>query len=710
MPSQEENLTTLSEIEQTKDESTMVAVATRPTPSPAPVEKELSSQRPARWLGNAFKINLKNFRPGGISLRKFSITEAVLLLVAGYLASRGLGLVRQIIFNTLFGTGPEANAYYAAYRLPETLFELMAGGALSHALIPVFISYENDHGRREVWRLASLVFNVLLVALTILLLIAEFVAPVFVSRLLVPGYSPAEQALTTSLTRVMLVQPLLLGVGTVFTAILNSKRQFLLPAISLAVYNVGLIGGLLCSLAIPGLGIYGPTYGVIAAALCQFVVMMPGLVKQGVRYSFNWNLKEPGLRDVLRLLGPNVLSVAIASTGFIVDTAFISFMPDKASLAAQRNAHLLFSLPQTLVAQAIGTAALPLLAALALSGRYVRFRENVVKVIAGSVVLSILASLFLYVLGKPLIHLFFQHGAFGKHSSAVTGTALMGYAVALPGITAATLLAVVFYAMKDAWTPLGTNIVALVIRWSLVAFLVRTLTGTHVILSVPLAAAGAGYGEAILLGTILYFRMRKKTLTDKGMQRLERRRSGVKAEISEPISMPVQLPEMDEADITAPEVVEETELTTLAELFLSPEDDATANDVPDEPQERTQKIAPAEPEPEVPIVEPEIVAQMPTLYVPEVDETVEAPESIADASVPVQLETEPSGRTSEQTVAQESPVVEATESADTSAPAKPKSTAKRSPNGSARNGSTGSGSTKRKPSPNKSAQKRKKQG
>ena len=593
----------MSETEQTKDQSTMVAVATRPTPSSAPDEHEVPSQRPARLLGNAFKINLNNFRPGGIALRKFSITEAVILLIAGYLASRGLGLVRQTIFNALFGTGPEANAYYAAYRLPETLFELMAGGALSHALIPVFISHEKDNGRREVWRLASLVFNFLLVALTLLLIIAEFVAPTFVSRLLVPGYSPAEQALTTSLTRVMLVQPLLLGIGTVFTALLNSKRQFLLPAISLAVYNVGLIGGLLFTLAIPSLGIYGPTYGVIAAALCQVVVMLPGLIRQGVRYSFVWNFNDPGLRDVLRLLGPNVLSVAIASTGFIVDTAFISYMPDKASIAAQRNAHLLFSLPQTLVAQGIGTAALPLLAIFVLGGHYIRFRENVVKLIAGSVVLSILASLFLYVLGKPLIHILFQHGAFGKHSAAVTGTALMGYAVALPGITAATLLAVVFYAMKDAWTPLATNIVALVIRWSLVAFLTRTLTGTHVILSVPLAAAGAGYGETLLLGIILYFRLRAKSREDKGMQRLERRRNAVnvvnavKDVKSEVAPMPVQLPEVDRADVSALESVEETELTTLAELFMSPEEHTDAPEtptVPREPDNNPQEIAPVD--------------------------------------------------------------------------------------------------------------------
>src|SRR5947209_6300254 len=308
------------------------AVESKPEVASSLSTKEASSKQRKPVFSSAFRLNIKNFLPGGdISLRRFSITEAALLLVLALCASRGLGIIRQIIFNALFGTGPDANAYYAAARLPEVLFDLIAGGALTHALIPVFLSYEKEHGQKEAWRLASLVFNVLLVALTLLVILAEFTAPTLVSRLLVPGYPLYEQTMTTSLTRIMLIQPLILGLGTVLTATLNSKRQFLLPALSVALYNVGLIGGLLFSLAIPKLGIYGPTYGVLAAATCQVLIMVPGLIRQGVRYTFIWHLKHPGLREVLHLLGPNTLAVAIASTGFIIDTAFISYLPDKAS-------------------------------------------------------------------------------------------------------------------------------------------------------------------------------------------------------------------------------------------------------------------------------------------------------------------------------------------------------------------------------------------
>jgi len=560
--SEEEKQAISDELENSAQRSTMVATAVEEAGEEAvtPVEKVGPAKQRSPLFSKAFSFHLKSFLPGGgdFSLRRFSITEAAFLFMLAYLASRGLGVIRQTIFNDLFGTSSVANAYYAAVRLPETLLDLIAGGALTHAFIPVFLSYEKDHGQREAWRLASLVFNVLLVALTILVLISEFVAPTFVAQLLVPGYTPAEQALTTTLTRIMLLQPLILGLGTVATAILNSKRQFLLPAVSLAIYNFGLIGGLLFSLAIPGVGIYGPTYGILVAAVFQVLVMMPGLVKQKFHYTFTWNIKHPGLREVMRLLGPNVIGVVIASTGFIIDTNFISFMPDKASLAAAHNAYLLFALPLTLIGPAIGQAALPQLAALASSERFVRLRITLTKLIASALVFCAVASLLLYLFGKPAIHLLFQHGAFGKHSSALTGTALLGYALALPGLAIAQLLVLGFYAQKDARTPLFGDLLALAVRWTLIYTLTRTLTGTHVILAIPLAAAGAGIVESLLLGLLLFMRLRKRVKVDKGMQRLELwRKLHSQAAVGEPVAESGSALTMEDEPV-ALETLEET--------------------------------------------------------------------------------------------------------------------------------------------------------
>jgi putative peptidoglycan lipid II flippase len=525
---QEEDVTISHEVPESEQTAPIVASDTTlssPTPETPGVPIQVMTRRKV-WGGRTFRFNPRNFLPdGNFSLRRFSIVEATLLLMVALLASRGLGVVRQMLFNAMFGTGPEANAYYAAARLPDTLFNLIAGGALIHAFIPVFLSHEKDHGKREAWQLASLVFNIMLVALTLFTLICEILTPTFVNTIIVPGYSHSEQELTTSLTRIILFQPLILGLGTVLTAILNGKRQFLLPALSIAVYNFGMIGGLLVSLVIPGVGIYGATYGILVAALLQSVVQVPALIKQGFRYSFVWNIRNPGLRDVMKLLIPNVLAVVIASIGFIVDTAFSSYLPDSSSLAAIHNAQLLYSLPDALVAQAIGLSLLPHLAAQAATKSYFRMRQTALKVMGAGIGMTIPATLVLWLLGKPIILLLFQHGAFTAHSSELTYLALSAYSLGLPGIIAGELLTNGFFALKDTTTPLITGMVSLTIRCVLILLLLRVFQGIDIILAIPLALSVAATTEAVLMGIILMVRLSRRVTLDQGLVRLQSRRS-----------------------------------------------------------------------------------------------------------------------------------------------------------------------------------------
>jgi putative peptidoglycan lipid II flippase len=482
------------------------------------------------WGGRTFRFSLGSFRfDRNFSMRRFSITEAALLLLTAYIASKGLGVIRQVLFNSLFGTGPAATAYYAAFRLPDTIFNLIAGGALTHAFIPVLFSYEKERGRVETWRLTSLVFNVLLVSLVAIVLLAEFIAPIFVNNLLVPGLPPYERDLTTTLTRIMLIQPLILGLGTIATAILHSKRQFFPSALAVTIYNLGPIGGLLLARAIPGVGIYGPTYGLLATALCQVAVQIPGVIKQGARYTSTWDLKNPGLSEVLRLLGPNVLNVMIVSAGAIVVTSFASYLPDKSSIAAMHNAFMLFAIPLTLVSQTIGNALLPQITMQATQGRYVRMSWTILKIVGGATLLSVLAAILLNLLGKPAIHILFQHGAFNEHASTLTHLALIGYSVGLPGQVVSLLIIVCFYAIKDVRTPLFANVAALALQIGLSLFLLKVLKGTYAILGLPLAASLTGTTEALLLCLILFIRLRARVKTDKGMHRLQQRRKQFQA-------------------------------------------------------------------------------------------------------------------------------------------------------------------------------------
>lgn len=462
--------------------------------------------------------------------RRSGIAEGAVLLMSAYIVSNALGVVRQALLNALFGTGAEANAFYAASQLPETLLNLVAGGALTYALIPVFLSYEREHGQADAWRLASLVFNVLLVVLTALVMLGELLAPLFVDRFLVPGYSSSEQALVTALTRIMLVQPLVLGLGTVATAILCSKRRFLLPAVSIAIYNVGLIGGVLFSLAIRRVGIYGPTCGVLAAAAFQVLVQVPGLQREGLRYSFLWDLKHGGLHEVARLLLPNALGVGISSAWAVVSTALASYLPDGASLGSIHNAQMLFALPVALFALAVGQAAIPRLSLLAAGARYVHLRVLLWRVIGLSTLLSLPCAIALYVLGRPAISLLFQHGSFTEHSTVLTSLALLGYSAGLPGSVAGELLVRAFYSLKDAYTPLLVDMLVLAARFGLALLFLRILVGSAAILAIPLATSVMSTAQAALLGSVLVLRLQSRVREDKGMERLKRMQMGRRAE------------------------------------------------------------------------------------------------------------------------------------------------------------------------------------
>ena len=483
------------------------------------------AKHPKHQVGKTFRFRIGNFRLGrNFSVRRFSITEAAFLLLAAYIASKGFGVVRQALFNAQFGTGAAATAYYAAFRLPDTIFNLIAGGALTHAFIPVLLSQEKDHGKMAVWRLSSLVFNILLLFLVVSVIAGEFFAPAFVNNILVPGLPAQQRALTTSLTRIMLVQPLILGVGTILTAILHSRRQFFPSALAIAIYDLGPIGGLLVARYIPGVGIYGPAYGLIATALLQVAVQIPPLVKQGVRYTFTWDVKNPGLREVMRLLGPNVLNVIVASTGAIVITYFASYLHDKTSIAVMHNAYMLFALPLTLVGQTIGNALLPQLATQSTYKRYTRMYWTVLQIMGAAALLSVISAILLYVFGKPAIHILFQYGSFSAHATALTSLALIGYAVGLPGQTLSILLALCFYAIKDVRTPLFANIFGLGVQIGFSILLLRVFKGNDIILALPLAASISGTLQGLLLGLILYLRLKAKAKIDKGILRLQQRR------------------------------------------------------------------------------------------------------------------------------------------------------------------------------------------
>jgi putative peptidoglycan lipid II flippase len=452
---------------------------------------------------------LPAFRLRGLVTREFSVAEASFLLMVSFFSSAVLGAVRQILFNIQFGAGTDASAYYAAFRLPDTLFSLIAGGALSSAMIPVLVSTEREEGAAGVARLAGLVLTALVAAFVVIVAVGELFAPAFVSHILAPGFDHHTSDLTVSLTRVMLLQPIILALGSVATALLNSKNQFLLTALSVASHNIALIAGILATHFHPAYGIYGPTWGVVAGAGLQVVILLPGVLGDRVQLRPSLDLDDPRLREVIRLLIPNGAAVGVLYSGFILDTAFASKASQSAALPALHNAFLLVGLPIALLGQAVGQSAFPRLAAQASNSDWRTMRATLLRSLGAVIALAVPSLLFLILAGRPVIHVLFEHGRYGTGAGHLTYDVLVAYAVALPAYVATEVLTRGLIALRDTRTPLVTNTLQILGR----AAIMVALIGSAGVLAVPRAFAVMATLEAIALAAILFLKMQRRAST-----------------------------------------------------------------------------------------------------------------------------------------------------------------------------------------------------
>ena len=214
---------------------------------------------------------------------KRQIARAASIVMVAFALSRALGLLRDVIIAGKFGTGIEMDAYRVAFRVPDIIFQLIAGGALASAFIPTFTGYLARGRRAGAWRLASTIINLLLVILTLAAVLAAITAPWLVEHLIAPGFDAETSALTVDLMRVMLISSVIFGVSGVVMGALNAQQHFVLPAIAPMMYNLAIIGAALFLTA--SLGVMALAVGVVVGAVLHLLVQVPGLKHFGARYS-----------------------------------------------------------------------------------------------------------------------------------------------------------------------------------------------------------------------------------------------------------------------------------------------------------------------------------------------------------------------------------------------------------------------------------------
>jgi len=430
------------------------------------------------------------------SAGKQQIARAAGLVMALFMLSRLLGLIREMIIGAQFGTSADLDAYLAAFRLPDLLFQLVAGGALGSAFIPTFTSYLARESRDVAWRLASGVANLVLAVMTAIAAVAAILAPWLVRGAIAPGFEPTQQALTVRLMRTMLITPVIFGVSGLVMGALNAHQHFLLPAAAPIIYNLAIIGGAL-GLA-PRLGVTGLAVGVVTGSVLHLLVQIPGLLWFKARYWPVLTLRDPGVREVGRLMAPRVLGLAAVQVNFLINTILASSLAE-GSLSALNFAWLMMLLPQGVFAQAVATAAFPTFSAQAARGEIDEMRSTLSATLRAIFFLSVPAAVGLLMLRMPLVQLLFQRGAFEASSTETVAWALQFYALGLPAHAGVEVVARAFYALHDTRTPVAISVVAMVLNVVLSLILIRPLAHGGLALANTLATTLELLGMMILV-------------------------------------------------------------------------------------------------------------------------------------------------------------------------------------------------------------------
>jgi putative peptidoglycan lipid II flippase len=439
------------------------------------------------------------------------IARAAGLITVAYIISNLSGLLRQILVANAFGTSDAMEAFNAANRISETLFNLVAGGALGSAFIPTFASLLAKEKRQEAWKLASSITNLVLITLTLIAALAALFTPQVVRYLLAPGFAadPVKEALTISLTRLMLPSAVLFGISGLVMGILNSHQVFFIPALTPAMYQIGMIFGV--TVLSPRMGIKGLAWGVLIGAALHLILQLPALIKQKINYSFTFGLNTPDVKEVVRLMGPRLFGVAVVQLNFWINVRLASLQP-AGSVTAIQVAFALMLMPQAAIAQSIATAALPTFSAQFAKNQITEMRSSLSATLRGILLLSIPASLGLVLLRKPIITFLLQRGEFTAYSTKLVAWALLWYGIGLVGHAMVEILARAFYALHDTKTPVLIGIAAMSINIILSYVFSALFKNWGLMPHGGLALANTVATSLEMIGLILIMRVRIKGL------------------------------------------------------------------------------------------------------------------------------------------------------------------------------------------------------
>jgi putative peptidoglycan lipid II flippase len=381
-----------------------------------------------------------------------SLGRAAAVVAGFYVLSNITGFIARLLINARFGAGAAQDAFRAAFVIPDLLFNVLAGGALASAFIPVYIARMSKGEAAVAWRLARSVGFIVCALLACLALLAAWFAQPLIQNVVARQFDADQVALTASLMRVMLIATVVFGASGLFMGLLQANGHFLAPAVAPSLYQLGMIIG---ATALSAYGIHGLALGVVCGALMHLGIQLLDLwrIARASEQASNDAPAEIGadLRQVFTLMPPRVLGLGAVQLNNLVNTALASGF--RGGVSAFNNAFAILVLPIAAIGQAIGTVIFPAISAHAARSEQEQFARAFVRAMNGVIALSLPAAAGLIVLGEPLIRLLFERGAFDAQATGWVAFALGWLALGLPAHAALELVTRAFYALKDSLRP-----------------------------------------------------------------------------------------------------------------------------------------------------------------------------------------------------------------------------------------------------------------
>jgi len=427
------------------------------------------------------------------------VAKAAGIIMISMMLSRVLGYLRDVVIYAQFGQNRVTDAYNAAFSIPDFLYMILVGGALSAAFIPVFSSYLANDKEQEAWQVASILFNSIMLLLVVGVTLGLIYTP-FLIKILVPGFDKETTDLTVMLTRIMFAQTFFMVLSGISVGILNSYQHFLAPAVGSILYNLSIIlVGWLLSLKY---GIAGFSVGVVVGAMLNFAVQLPFILKRGFKYHLSFNLKHPGVQKIIILILPVFIGLSVNQINLFVNQ-FLASTLEGGLVAALRTGQRLMQMPIAVFAIAIAVAVFPTLTNYAAKGDMINFKKATSLGLRSVFFITLPSAAGLMALKVPLVRFLFEQGKFTQEATMATATAVFFYSLGIFAYSGIQILNRTFYAIQDTRTPVSIGICTILINIGLNLALIGTMGHG----GLALAYSIAGAFNLVLLMVVLKYKI-----------------------------------------------------------------------------------------------------------------------------------------------------------------------------------------------------------